>query len=55
VRGKEWNNVMPAHSFLTNDQLSSLLTYVRKNFGHSTDEIAAEDVAAKRAKTVTTK
>jgi glucose/arabinose dehydrogenase/mono/diheme cytochrome c family protein len=55
VKGKEWNNLMPAHSFLTDDQLSSVLTYVRKNFGHSTDEITAEEVAAKRAKTVTTK
>jgi len=55
VRGKEWNNLMPSHSFLTDDQLSSVLTYVRKNFGHSQDEITAEEIATKRSKTVTTK
>jgi glucose/arabinose dehydrogenase len=55
VRGKEWNNLMPSHSFLTDDQLSSVLTYVRKNFGHSQDGITVEEIAAHRSKTVTTK
>jgi mono/diheme cytochrome c family protein len=46
---------MPSHSFLTDDQLASMLSYVRKNFGHSTDEITPEEVSAQRNKTVTTK
>jgi glucose/arabinose dehydrogenase len=55
VRGKEWNNLMPSHSFLTDDQLASTLSYVRKNFGHNTDEITPEEVSAQRNKNVTTK
>ena len=55
VRGKEWNNLMPSHSFLTDDQLASVLTYVRNNFGHSAEVITAEEIGTKRNKPVTKK
>lgn len=50
VRGKQWNSVMPSHSFLTDDQIALVLSYVRKNFGHNASEVAAAEVTAKRSK-----
>ncbi|HNP21134.1 MAG TPA: PQQ-dependent sugar dehydrogenase [Panacibacter sp.] len=50
VKGKEWNSVMPSHGFLTDEQLSLVLSYVRKNFGHNASEVSVAEVTAKRSK-----
>lgn len=55
VKGKQWNNVMPSHSFLTDEQIAMTLTFIRSNFGNNAPAITTEEVAAQRAKTTTTK
>lgn len=50
VKGKEWNSVMPSHGFLTDEQISLVLSYVRKNFGHNASDVSVADVAAKRGR-----
>ena len=44
VNGEEYNNVMPAHGFLSDEEIASVLTYVRKSFGNDAGEIMVEDV-----------
>jgi glucose/arabinose dehydrogenase len=44
VDGVAYNGVMPSHSFLSNAEISSVLTYIRKNFGNSSPSISAIEV-----------
>lgn len=44
VKGKSYNNVMPAHSFLSNEDAARVLTYVRNNFGNKGMPISASEV-----------
>ena len=44
VKGKSYNNVMPAHSFLSNEEASRVLTYIRNNFGNKGMPISASEV-----------
>mgnify|MGYP001200632600 FL=1 len=37
--------VMPPHGFMNDDQLASILTYVRNAWGNRADPIFAEDIA----------
>ena len=55
VKGKQFNNLMPSHSFLSDGELAMVLTYIRKNFGNNAGEITEEEVAAVRniSKTLT--
>ena len=55
VKGKQWNNAMPAHNFLSDDDLALVLTYIRTNFGNKSTEIKSEDVKTTRDKSVTKK
>jgi glucose/arabinose dehydrogenase/mono/diheme cytochrome c family protein len=48
VKDKQYNNVMPSHSFLSDNDLAMVLTYVRQNFGNTASEITATEVAALR-------
>jgi len=48
VKGKQFNNLMPSHSFLNDSELAMVLTYIRKNFGNNAGEITEEEVAAVR-------
>jgi mono/diheme cytochrome c family protein len=48
VKGKQYNNVMPAHHFLTDEDAARVLTYIRRNFGNNASEITAAEVAALR-------
>ena len=48
VKGKQFNNLMPSHSFLSDSELAMVLTYIRKNFGNNAGEIREEEVAAVR-------
>jgi glucose/arabinose dehydrogenase len=48
VKGKQYNSVMPSHSFLSDEDLAKVLTYVRQNFGNTASGITAEEVAALR-------
>jgi mono/diheme cytochrome c family protein len=43
-------NVMPPWPNLSDDKLADIMTYIRKSWGNSADEVKPEDVAAVRAK-----
>lgn len=50
VEGKTFNGVMPANSFLTDEQVAQLLTFLRQNFGNHADGVTAADVATVRGR-----
>jgi hypothetical protein len=39
---------MPSHSFLADEDIALVLTYVRQNFGNNSSEITGGEVAALR-------
>jgi mono/diheme cytochrome c family protein len=45
VNGTQFNQVMPKQDFLTNAQIASVLTYVRKEMGNQTDSITVLEVS----------
>jgi mono/diheme cytochrome c family protein len=50
IDGESYSNVMPSHSFLTNQQIADVLTYVRSNFGNKASGVSVVEVAAVRNK-----
>lgn len=50
VNGDTYSNEMASHDFLTDKQISEVLTFVRKNFGNNAGAISVEDVKQQRAK-----
>jgi mono/diheme cytochrome c family protein len=44
VNGESYNAVMPAHRFLNDADVASIVTYVRKNFGNRADGVTSGDV-----------
>ena len=48
VGDRTYNNVMPPHAFLTDEELARVLSYVRSEFG-SGDSVLADHVARERA------
>ena len=48
VNGATYNNVMPQHSFLTDQEISEVLTYIRGSFGNSADAVTEEEVRRRR-------
>jgi mono/diheme cytochrome c family protein len=48
VKGKTFNNLMPQHSFLSDDQLASVITYIRQNFGNQSSAVTPEEIAGQR-------
>lgn len=55
VSGKSYNNVMPAHSFLSNEEAARVLTYIRNNFGNKGMPISASEVDEIRKRLATNK
>ncbi|MFO7825721.1 MAG: PQQ-dependent sugar dehydrogenase [Cyclobacterium sp.] len=49
VNGELYDNVMPAHQFLSNDQVSEVLTFIRQNFDNNASAVSIEEVANIRA------
>ncbi|NQV72341.1 cytochrome c [bacterium] len=49
VKGETYNNVMTPHSFLTDEQVASVLTFVRQEFDNDADKVEAGEVAVVRA------
>lgn len=45
-----YQNTMPPHNFLTDQQIADVLTYVRNSFGNKAAAITAAEVKATRAK-----
>jgi glucose/arabinose dehydrogenase len=50
VEGKKFNGVMPPHAFLTDEQMSQLLTFLRQNFGNHGNAVKPDEVAEIRAR-----
>lgn len=44
VNGEIYNGIMPQYSFLTDDQIADLLTYIRKSFGNNSSSISMDEV-----------
>lgn len=50
VEGDMYDNAMPAHDFLKDNEIADVLTYIRSNFGNKADAITTEEVKAVRGK-----
>lgn len=50
IAGESYQNVMASHSFLTDEQIANVLSYIRNSFGNEASDISEEEVAALRAK-----
>jgi glucose/arabinose dehydrogenase/cytochrome c5 len=48
INGETFNNAMPSHAFLSDQQIADVLSYVRNTFGNKADKITPEEVAAIR-------
>ncbi len=44
VAGKPYNNTMPSNSFLSDDDVAKVLTYIRNNFGNKATAVSPVDV-----------
>ncbi|MBZ5859322.1 PQQ-dependent sugar dehydrogenase [Flavihumibacter profundi] len=51
VNGKTYNSLMPQHSFLKDNEIAQVLTYIKKHFNQSKDSVSAEEVKTVRIKT----
>ena len=49
IEGDAYDNAMPAHDFLTDDQIADVLTYVRSNFGNKATAVTTDEVKAVRS------
>lgn len=48
VEGEMYGNAMTSHSFLSDDEIAGVLTYVRSNFENTSDAVTTEEVATVR-------
>jgi mono/diheme cytochrome c family protein len=49
VKGNQYNNIMPAHGTLSDNQIADVLTFVRSNFGNDASAITPDEVHAVRS------
>ncbi len=49
VKGQKFNSIMPANANLSDEQIASVLTYVRSNFGNKASAVTPEMVKALRS------
>lgn len=49
IEGDAYDNVMPAHNFLTDAQIADVLTYIRSNFGNKAPAVTADEVKSVRS------
>ncbi len=50
VKGKPYNNLMPQHSFLRDEDIAQVLNYIRQHFNNNTDVITVGEVKKVRGK-----
>ena len=48
VKGKPYNNLMPQHSFLKDEDIAQVLTYIRQHFNNNPDIVTGKDVSEVR-------
>jgi len=49
VNGQIFKGVMPAHQYLTDEQIADVLTYIRSNYGNNADPVTPAEVARLRS------
>jgi mono/diheme cytochrome c family protein len=49
INGETYNNAMPAHAFLNDQQIADVLTYIRNTFGNKAEAVMPEEVATVRS------
>ena len=49
VNGEEYHNVMPSQSYLNDQQMADVLTYVRNSFGNKASAVTVSEVKTVRA------
>lgn len=50
VKGESFSGLMPQHSFLKDDEIATILTYIRTNFGNEATAIEINEVSQVRKK-----
>jgi len=50
INGETFNSVMPSHRFLKDDEIATILTYIRRSFGNEAGPVSEEEVRSVRAK-----
>ena len=50
IEGDMYDNAMPAHDFLKDEQIADVLTYIRSNFGNKASAVTVDEVKATRGK-----
>ncbi len=48
VKGKSYNNLMPEHSYLKDEDLAEVLSYIRQNFNNNVSSIKPEEIKKAR-------
>lgn len=48
VNGEHYEGTMPQHSFLGDEEIANVLTYIRENFGNNASPVTPEEVAKVR-------
>ena len=48
INGESYQNVMPPHSWLTDQQIADVLTYIRKSWGNKADDVKLDEVTKVR-------
>ena len=49
INGEMYQNIMPSHAFLTDQQIADVLTYIRNTWGNSASAVKPEEVSKVRA------
>ena len=49
INGEAYNGVMPQHSFLSDTEISNVLTYIRSNFGNDASAIEVDEISKIRS------
>ncbi len=49
VNGETFDNVMPQHGFLTDEEVANVLTYIRQSFGNKASAVSTEEVKEVRS------
>src|SRR5687768_1383496 len=44
INGENYNGVMPPHRFLKDDEIATILSYIRKSFGNNASAVSVEEV-----------
>jgi glucose/arabinose dehydrogenase/mono/diheme cytochrome c family protein len=50
VKGKQFNSIMPSHSFLSNTDITLVINYIRQNFNNNASEVLESEITNLRKK-----